>query len=397
MEKIKVLQIITRLEAGGSSANTLAAARGLGEGFEMVLACGGVEAGAKEEAPTEGVRLIRLPHLKRSIDPVSDLRAFYELWIVLKEEAPAIVHTHTSKAGMLGRWAAFLHNVGNPRPCAVVHSPHGHVFYGYFGSLRTYFFTLLERWTALCTDRLVALSGGERRESLARSVGVPSQWTIIPSGVRMPGDEELARRRDEGRRLRHAHGLGEDVIVVGTVARLEPVKGVEHFVRAAPLVAAQFPRARFLVVGDGRERAKLEGLARRLGLERRFLFVGRQDHPLAWMSAMDVYVQPSLNEGLGRTLIEAALLGLAAAASAVCGIPDVVIDGRTGYLAPPGDPPALARAIGRLAADPEARRRLGEAARAHVLVPDENGLPRFSEAAMLRNLRELYLSLRRPS
>ncbi len=395
MGRIKVLQILTRLEAGGSAANTLACARRLGDGFESFLACGIVEKGLEE--PAGDLKLIRLPHLKRSISLWEDVRAFFEILDLLRREKPDIVHTHTSKAGFLGRWAAFLYKRSCRKSCVVIHTPHGHVFYGYFGPLKSWLFTLLERCTSRFTDKLVALSQGERTESLARAIGTPSQWTIIASGVRIPMDEEMAQLRAQGRALREKLGLPEDSLVIGTVARLEPVKGVETLVRAAPLILQQSPTVRFLLVGDGSQRARLQGLSVSLGLHEQIIFLGHQDNALAAMAAMDIYVQPSLNEGLGRTLIEAALLDLASAASDVCGIRDIVLDGQTGILVKPADAADLAQAVGRLAADATLRRLFGRAARAHVMAPDENGLARFSERAMLEKLSRLYLSSRKRS
>jgi glycosyltransferase involved in cell wall biosynthesis len=211
---------------------------------------------------------------------------------------------------------------------------------------------------------------------------------------RRPASRELDLRRRSGKAIRERLGFAPDGIVVGTVARLEPVKGVDVLVAAAPVILEAAPGVRFLIVGDGSRRESLEGLARKLGVSDRMVFAGHQGSPLDWMSAMDVYAQPSVNEGLGRALIEAAVLGLPAAASAVCGIPDVVADGRTGLLSPPGDPVALARSILRLASDPGLRGSMGEQARLRVLRPDENGLPFFSSQAMIRKLEGLYASLR---
>ena len=395
MEKIKVLHVVTRLQAGGSAANVVATARGLGRQFESALLCGVTSdtAGLGREVRADGARLIEAPHLRRSINPVADALAFCELLSALRKEKPDIVHTHTSKAGLLGRWAAFVHNLGSRRPCAIAHTSHGHVFYGYFGPWRTWLFRMIERWTGRITGRLIALSQGELRESLAAGVGSPEQWTVIPSGVSLPSEAELARIMAAGRDIRRTLDLAEDGLAIGTVARLEPVKGVEYFVRAVPALAAEFARARFIIVGDGSERPRLARLAEELGAADRIVFAGHQDDALAWMSALDVFVQPSLNEGLGRTLIEAGFLRIPAVASAVCGIPDVVLDGRTGTLVPPRDAARLAQAVRRLAGDRRLRQEFGAAAKAHVLSPDENGLPRFSEAAMLRKLEQLYLSL----
>ncbi len=388
--RLKVIQVITRLEAGGSSANTLACARSISERFDSMLICGVPEA---QGAPCEsagGVRLLEIKQLKRSISPLDDLKAFRSLLAAYRREKPDIVHTHTSKAGILGRWAAWAYNRTADKPCLIIHTPHGHVLFGYFGSWKTWVFAAAERLTARVTDRLVALSQGEMQESQQAGIGLPRQWSVIPSGITFPSQMEIGLCRERGHGLRAALGLAPEQTVIGTVARLEPVKGVRYLIAAAPSVLRAAPQARFLVVGDGALRHQLENLARRLGVAEQTIFTGHKDHPLDWMAAMDVYVQPSLNEGLGRTLVEAAVLGLPAVASRVCGIPDIVRHGRTGLLVPPGDPAALAEAVCRLAADPHLRQELGAAARAHVLSPDENGLPRFSADAMIIQLEQLY-------
>ena len=395
METIRVLHIVTRLEAGGSAANVVASVRGLGRRFESSLLCGVLESGAGREVRADGARLIEAPHLRRSVNPAADAMAFLELLSALRKETPDIVHTHTSKAGLLGRWAAFVHNLGRARPCAIAHTPHGHVFYGYFGPRRTWLFRMLERWTGRITDRLIAISQGELRESLAAGVG--DGRGAGGRGVNLPSEDDLARIAADGRDIRRMLNVADDDLAIGTVARLEPVKGVEYFVRAVPALAAEFPRAKFIIVGDGSERPRLARLADELGAMDRIVFAGHHDDALAWMSALDVFVQPSLNEGLGRTLIEASLLGIPTVASAVCGIPDVVLDGRTGYLVPSRDAARLARAVRWLAADRRLRQEFGAAAKAHVLGRDENGLPRFSEAAMLGKLEGLYLSLTKAS
>ncbi|MFA5162506.1 MAG: glycosyltransferase family 4 protein [Elusimicrobiales bacterium] len=382
---MKVAHIITRLEAGGSTANVLASART----GETVLICGRTEAGALRTAVPAGTAVWEIPMMRRSVNPALDFLAFLKIALLLRRVRPDIVHTHTSKAGILGRWAAFASNMTLPRSCraAVVHTPHGHVLYGYFGGLKTFIYAVAEKIAAPVTDALIALSSGELEESLSAGIGSREQWVVIPSGVDFPPPEREAAILRAGRKIRAEHGIAENDIIAGTVARLEPVKGVRYFLEAAKLVRAS---ARFMIVGGGSEREFLERRCAELGLAEKIIFAGHRDNPLDWMAAMDIYIQPSLNEGLGRTVIEAQFLRKPVAGSNVCGIKDIVKEGVSGFLVPPADPSALAGAVDKLAADAGLRRAFGEAGRAAVIRPDENGLPYFSGQAMARNLDRLY-------
>jgi len=389
MKTLKTVHIITRLEAGGSSTNTIACAEELGAGFDTLLVCGQTEGGAQAAEP-KTARTVYIPQLKRSLDLFSDLSALRALVLLLRAERPDIVHTHTSKAGILGRWAAFFYNTFCGGRAKIIHTPHGHIFYGYFGKAKTAVFVLAEKITAAITDRLIALSSGELEENLSRGIGRRAQWMIIPSGVNLPDEAELAKLKARRMPLRAQAGFGESDTVVGSVARLEPVKGETVFARAIPEVLKKFPAARFIIVGDGAQRGEMENILR--GHEGAIFMAGFRRDAQAWMAAMDIYVQPSVNEGLGRTLIEAQQLGLPVAASAVCGIPDIIKEGENGLLVQPQNHMALADAICRLLADRPLAQRLGQNSARLIAAPDENGLPRFTTQAMLEKLRRLYRS-----
>ena len=187
-------------------------------------------------------------------------------------------------------------------------------------------------------------------------------------------------------------GIAAGETVIAVAARLELVKGVEFFLRAAALLLKTDggQGLRFLVIGDGSERGRLERLAGELGLDRAVIFAGYRRDALRCMAAADIYVQPSLNEAMGRTVIEAQYLGLPVVASNVCGLPDAVAAGVSGTLVPPGDPEALAGAVHALVRDPELRRRMGSAGRLRVLEKDESGFPRFSAESMNARLLKFY-------
>ena len=386
-DKRPILHIITRLEPGGSARNTLDSAAAQSSDREVVVVTGPY-AGKTRLEPDKRVRQVELPGLRREISPLNDIRTFFSIRKIISGLEPAIVHTHTAKAGILGRWAArlVLPRAGRVRP-VIVHTPHGHVFYGYFGPLKTFIFLLAERLTAPITDHFIALTEGERRESLERGIGSPETWTVIHSGVSLdPLPGESARRE---------LGIAEGETVIATAARLEPVKGVEFFIRAAAKLREARPglKLRFLVIGDGSLRAELELLAGELGLGGYVMFAGFRHDMIHCLSAADIYVQTSLNEGMGRTAIEAQYAGLPVVASRVCGLPDVVEEGITGLLAPPGDPPALAKAVEALLDDAELRLRMGKAAKESVLKKDSTGFSRFSAESMNAKLKSFYNSV----
>ncbi|MFA6434150.1 MAG: glycosyltransferase family 4 protein [Elusimicrobiales bacterium] len=380
-----VVHIITRLEPGGSTRNVIDSAGYQAADREVVVITGPYNGkGRTAPEPPKNARYLELPRLVREISPLNDLRTLLELKKVLSALRPAIIHTHTAKAGILGRWAAWLYNLGKKKERAVViHTPHGHVFYGYFGPFKTFIFALAERLTARVTDHFIALTEGERSESIAHGLGPAAKWVVIHSGVRFD-DRELTRAgRDPA--------MAGDELTITVVARLEPVKGVEYFIRAAAELLKSRPKKklRYLVVGDGPLLGGLKALAAALGVEK-IVFAGFQQDVFPCLAASDIYVQPSLNEAMCRAVLEAQYMGLPVVASQVCGLRDTVKEGRTGLLAPPGDARALALALEKLIDNADLRSSLGKAARLGVLEKDFTGYPRFSTESMNIRLQNFY-------
>ncbi|MFA6112054.1 MAG: glycosyltransferase family 4 protein [Candidatus Latescibacterota bacterium] len=356
-DRVRVLHVITRLDRGGSADNTLLTAARLDPArFASSIAVGPTrEAGgpAWEEARERGVPFVEIPHLVRPISPLADLMAARELVAVIRAGRYGIVHTHTSKAGILGRLAA-----GRVRVPAVVHTPHGHVFTGYHGRLLTRMFVMMERWAARRTDRLIALTGREVQDHLALGIGSTERFRVIHSGVDFaPFDADPAG----GAQVREELGIPAEALVIGTLGRLTAVKGQADLLAA--FAAVELPRAWLLLVGDGEERLNLEAQARHLGLEGRTVFAGWRRNVYQVLRAMDIFALPSLNEGMGKALVEAMYAGLPVVATAVGGIPELVEPDCTGLLVPPRAPAELASALALLAADPNARERLGQQAR----------------------------------
>lgn len=372
----RIVHVITRLDPGGSSENTVSsAAWQAGRGMEVTL----IHGPSRGSLPVPAaVSTVELADLAREISPLRDLRACAALRRIFRELKPDIVHTHTSKAGFLGRLAA--------AGCGakVVHTPHGHLLYGYYDIPRTRLFLAAEKFASRFTDGFIALTEGEKRESIAAGIGRPEQWSVAHSGVDLPESPARVPRKELG--------VPEGRLVIGTAARLEPVKGVEYFVKAAgalkKILGPMNPF--FLVVGDGAECSRLYGLARAAGIMDDCLFAGFQKDVLPYLSVMDIYVQPSLNEAMGRTVLQAQHMGLPVVASRVCGIPDVVREGETAILVKACSPEQIAAAVAKLARDGELRTAMGRAAAAFTREKDAAGRARFGGEAMNAAILDFY-------
>jgi len=409
-KKIKVIHIITRLDKGGSAENVLITCKELDKNKYDTILVYGLSQGISCQLP---VRNYKVDELVREISPLKDVVAFWKIYKIIKNEKPEIVHTHSSKAGFLGRWAAWLSRITSYKLQAtkVIHTPHGHIFYGYYGKLKTLLFLFLERLTAKITDRLIALTEGEKKESINFGVGKPDQWTVIHSGVNptqptfFKGGSTLEKLSKDGfvistqsRFFKGGSALdnfSNNGLVIGTVARLEPVKGVKYFVEAIKIIHNMPDKSGnyiFLIVGDGSERKILENKVEKYGLKDKVIFTGMREDVLDLISTMDIYVQPSLNEGMGKTLAQAMYLSKPIVATNVQGIPDVVINGETGILVQPERPDLLASAIVKLIEDQDLRKKMGEKGFQYA-IEKVDGYPRFSIERMIFLLEKLYESL----
>ncbi len=379
----RILHIITRMTRGGAQENTLATVRGLNQrGYRVLLVTGpswSREGEILSEALRDGMEMIILPELCREMDPIKDFFAFCKLTTFMKRGGFDLVHTHMSKAGLLGRLAAFFAGVKH-----IVHTPHGHIFHSYFSALKERFFLFLERRAARLCDFLIALTEGEKREHLELYVGRKDQWVIIPSGVNETLFHEL--QSGEKTKLRQRLGIRPDAQVAGFVGRLEPVKGPVYFAEAIPAILKSAPQTRFLFVGDGRERAVLMEKVKSLGMEQAVIFTGEQDQISDYFSILNCVVVPSLNEGMGRVIVEAGFLAKPVIASRVGGIPDLITDGQTGLLVPPRDSGAITSAVLRILKDVSYAEKLGTGLQKRVL-------EKFTEAHMVEAVCRLYQAI----
>lgn len=379
--RIRVAHIITRLCRGGAQENTFHTVRLANrERFETDLISGLVQSSAEgsiaERVQQAGISVIWEPALVRNVSPGKDVQALLRLTRLFREKKYHIVHTHTSKAGFIGRVAA--HRAGIP---IIVHTPHGNIFDGYFSPLTTYAFIKLEQFAAQRTHCLIELTQRGIEQNLSRGIGTPEQWRCVFSGIDCSVFDDARTQREVTRRTLNvttAH------VLIGGIGRLEPVKGFAYFVEAARKVLTRVPHARFVLVGDGTERDPLLRKADDLG--DRFRLLGFRDDVPKLMAALDMLVVPSLNEGMGRVILEAGAAGVPVVATAVGGIPDVVQDGKTGILVHPKDDDALAQAIVMLALDASLRRRMGEEALRYVV-------PRYSIEFMVKEIEAIYEEL----
>ena len=321
--------------------------------------------------------LLRLPALGRELSPHRDVHTVAALVRLMRRERPDIVHTHTAKAGAVGRLAAAIARVP-----VVVHTFHGHVLEGYFSPARTRAFVAIERLLARRTSRLVAVTPTVRDQILERGIGRPEQFSVVPLGLDL--EPFVAYSRHTGK-LRAELGLAADVPLVGIVGRLVPIKAHDLFLDAAARVAAA-SRAHFVIVGDGYLRPQIEAQVAALGLTSRVHLLGwRADLP-AINADLDVAALSSRNEGSPVALIEAMTAERAVVSTRVGGVADVIDDGRTGVLVPGGDAAALGNAILQLLGDPGQRRALGTAARASVY-------PAYALDRLVADIDSLYQEL----
>ncbi len=360
MRKTKVLHIITRLIRGGAEHNTLLSAQGLAElGYDVSLVAGPsdkIEGDLEFAYRQADIKLKLFPSLVREISPLKDITSFLMLYIFIRKERFDIVHTHVSKAGILGRWAAKM--AGVPYIC---HTTHGNIFGGYFSPLISKLFILLNKITVIITDKMITITNIGKKQWLDQNIGKPSQYTSIYSGINL--DEFNPQNYNiENEDVKKKLGFQIDDFIIGNVGRIAPIKGHKYLIQAAPSIIEEIPQAKFLIVGDGPNRSEIETLAKKLGLDEHVVFLGMQENVPELLSIMNIFVLPSINEGMGRALVEAMAMKLPCVATSVGGVVEVIKDGETGLLVPSEDPKALAGAICRLAKNAELSKRLARTA-----------------------------------
>jgi glycosyltransferase involved in cell wall biosynthesis len=377
--------VIARLNMGGPALHVAYLSAGLAErGYETTLVAGSLARGEGSMAYVAeglGVEVVRLDALSREISPIRDALSILRLARLIREQRPRILHTHTAKAGTVGRLAALL--AGDARPEVVVHTFHGHVLRGYFGPLKSGAFRLLERLLARVTTRLIAVSPQVRDDLVALGVAPPEKFSVVRLGIELAERLETA---EEGLDARARLGIGAERFVVGWVGRMTGVKRTDDVLEALRLLRERGVDAVLLMVGDGPDRDHVEQRASELGIVRHCLFLGYQEDVSGWYRAFDAMILPSANEGTPVVAIEALAAGCPVVATSVGGVPDVVREGVDGFLVPMGDTEALAERLARLAEDPALRARMGAAGRESVPA-------RYAVGRLVGDIDELYRSL----
>ena len=391
-ERIKVLRVIARLNVGGPALHVAYLSAGLADrGYDTTLVAGKVGAGEESMAfvaEQRGVRIETLDDLHREIAPLRDLRTILRLARLIRSERPTILHTHTAKAGAVGRIAALL--AGDARPPVIVHTFHGHVLRGYFNPALTAAFRLLEQLLARVATKLVAVSPEVRDDLVALGVAPAAKFAVVRLGIEL---DERVDYDEEGRKAtRRLLGIPPDAFVVGWIGRMTAVKRTEDIARTLQALVERGVDGYLCLVGDGPDRTRLERRMHELGVAKRCLFVGYQENVARFYDAMDVLLLTSVNEGTPVSVIEALAAGRPVVATRVGGVSDVVRDGVDGFLAEVADVESLAARLAELAGDPELRTRMGNAGRAHVV-------DRYAVERLVDDIDRLYRSLlpRRPS
>jgi glycosyltransferase involved in cell wall biosynthesis len=373
--RIRVAIVITRLDLGGAQEVALETAAGLDPArFEATVFAGAGGDLDAEAVRRLGSRFVPVPHLVHPIRPHKDLLA--TLWLAwrFRRDGVRVVHTHSSKAGLLGRVAAFLARV--PR---VVHTVHGWSFNDFQGSLAFQAFVLIEKALAPLTDVLAVVATSLRDKGLLQGIGQPHQYALLRAGV----DLGAWRRTPRSRKALQALVPGLKPKVVGVIANMKHQKAPLDFVRIAARVCRDHKDVDFVYVGDGPLRSQAQALAAELGAAKRVHLLGWQRDPRALAAGFDVFLLPSLFEGLPCVYPQALSLGLPVVGTQVDGAAEVIREGVNGYLCQPRDVEALADRVGELLKDAGLRQAMGAAAKRGVG-------PEFSYADMVQRSAALY-------
>ncbi len=351
----KIIHLITRLDFGGAQQNTLWTVGHLNpEKYEAVLASGkggALDGEARENARQGQYRAVFFSSLIREISPLRDFLAVFLLWRFFRKEKPDIVHTHSSKAGILGRLAAWASGVK-----IIVHTYHGFGFHDFQNPLVKKIYVFLERLCARFSRALIFVSRANWDYALKNGIGPQSRFHLIRSGV------DLSRfpAKVEDRALKKKElGFNADALLVVSIGNLKPQKNPLDFVEMAAKVSAEVPQAQFLFIGDGPLRSKAENFSRELGVFEKIRFPGWRKDADEWMAVADVFILTSLWEGLPRALVEAMKSGLPCAAYAVDGVSDMIHDGENGFLIPVKEVELLSKRVIEFLRNPDLRRKMG--------------------------------------
>ncbi|HEY0074127.1 MAG TPA: glycosyltransferase family 4 protein [Abditibacteriaceae bacterium] len=384
-QPLKVMRLIARLNIGGPAIHTTLLTERLNPARFQSQLVTGVEAENEgnmlelmgERGLNGPIEPIIIPSLGREISPKSDLQTLREVLRLMRREKPQIVHTHTAKAGFVGRLAARMARVP-----VVVHTFHGNVFKGYFSPRKTKLFISIEKNLARSTDAIIVLSEQQRNEILGLGIGRAEQYRVIPLGLDLSPFLQSEKLRGE---LRQELQI-DSAPLIGIVARLVPIKAIHLLLEAAVQVLKTHPQAIFLIVGDGELRTALEQQSRDLNIQNNVRFLGFRSDLARLYADFDVSVLCSLNEGLPVAVIESLASARPVVATNVGGVGDLIKHQKTGWLCPSQDVNALAEGIRFVLENPTQSAQWGKAGRERVY-------PSLDIARLCGDLEKLYLEL----
>ncbi len=378
--KKKIIRVIARLNIGGPAIHVILLSSMLNpERYETHLISGqetADEGNMLHLAEEKNVSPSIIPRLGRKLNPIGDLSTLWRLIRLFRRERPDIVHTHTAKAGTIGRIAAILARVP-----IIIHTFHGHVLHGYFGSLETIIYCMIERILAYFSKSIITVSEQCRTDILNLGIGSPDKVQTIPLGLELDRfAEPIPNARQE---LRDKYNIPQDAFVTGMIARMVPIKRHQDLFNAIPIVLQSHPDAYFLIVGDGECRANLDALAEELNITHRCIFAGFHHDLDRIYKAVDLVVLTSANEGLPVAIIESLSSGISVVSTRVGGVPELIDDGKTGYIVEPGDIDSIADGLIKAIADPEKTRSMGK-------IAQKETIEKYSIRRLVKDIEELY-------
>jgi len=377
--KINILYVITKLELGGAQKQLLSLVRGLDkERFNpyILTAYDGLLVDAAKDIP--GLKLIRCRFLERPIRLIKDILALFFIYGFIKNNNIDIVHTHSSKAGILGRLAAKASGVRT-----IIHTVHGWSFHDYQSGITYYFYLFLEKLCAYFSSAIVVVSQWDKRQAARQLAGRQDRYKLIRYTI----NYEEFRNKTEASQARKEFGLSEADLVIGMVACFKPQKSPLDFIKLAGAIKKDFPNAKFILVGDGILRKKVCALINKLNLKEQIILTGWRNDIASILSCLDVFVLTSLWEGLPIAVLEAMAAGLPVVATDTGGISEVVLHGKTGYLVKPRDVQALQDRLSELLMKPYLRKEFAKLAIATLESKE------YSLNNMLKNTTQLCLDL----
>lgn len=351
MRKIKIAHIITKLELGGAQTNTLYTVENLDKTkFTVVLICGKGGILDNDAKKIKNIKLIFLNFLIRKINPIKDILALIELFCILYKEKPDIVHTHSSKAGIIGRWAAFFCGIK-----CIIHTYHGFGFNNYQKLFVKFSFIFSERLTAIITDKLIAVAKENIICGLKNKIGNFKKYILIRSGIKIKNFQKEYNLEN----LRKKFNLEHNEKLITTIGPFKPQKNLIDFINVAYFVSKEYKNVKFFIIGDGQERGKIETKIKELNLETKIYLLGWQRDISEILHITDIFVLTSLWEGLPKSVVEAMVSGKSVVCYAVDGIKEIVKNNINGFLIKPKDVNDMSEKILLLLKDDNLRIKFG--------------------------------------